>query len=390
MGNDLPGPTRQPSWIRPSGDQRPQLLRPLLYFNPASLEWVSSPPSSGFGEYPNLGVKDAFIDVRRGDRQHIVRSSGPLLDRRHLRRAVPGRGGRPLRSLRVISRSPEHRSPWTSRSPGRPPAIAGPASFIPREGQGRLRHSAPGADGHVGGHVKSRRGNHHLAEQLRGPRDRSWGVAPGSAEPESRRHRQGEPAAARDVELNYPMQFEDHSIFFICTRTTTGCGGSSSPSESASDPSRRSSSSPSRGIWHTWSPGRVLHPGSPVLTFPDAASRWSCTLLLRQLLISVGRVRIDPDCVTAMYTAQRRSPRDVLPRRGDPRPRRQYGIRGPRGPLLLDGPCGLRLIGAPGFFGPFRRYGHDRRRHGRPATELPSTGGGKMPMPTPEQCRRTP
>src|ERR1700691_2409544 len=35
----------------------------------------------GFGKYPNLGVVDAFIDVRRGDEQHVVRASKPLTDR---------------------------------------------------------------------------------------------------------------------------------------------------------------------------------------------------------------------------------------------------------------------------------------------------------------------
>ena len=35
----------------------------------------------GLGQYPNLGVTDAFIDVRHKDKQHIVRSSTELLDR---------------------------------------------------------------------------------------------------------------------------------------------------------------------------------------------------------------------------------------------------------------------------------------------------------------------
>jgi hypothetical protein len=33
------------------------------------------------GQYPNLGVVDAFIDVRHGGSQHIVRASAPLGDR---------------------------------------------------------------------------------------------------------------------------------------------------------------------------------------------------------------------------------------------------------------------------------------------------------------------
>ena len=37
----------------------------------------------GLGQYPNLGVTDAFIAVTKGDRQRIIRASRPLLDRRN-------------------------------------------------------------------------------------------------------------------------------------------------------------------------------------------------------------------------------------------------------------------------------------------------------------------
>src|SRR5262245_5746075 len=35
----------------------------------------------GMGQYPNLGVQDAFACVRRGDRQLVVRASRTLGDR---------------------------------------------------------------------------------------------------------------------------------------------------------------------------------------------------------------------------------------------------------------------------------------------------------------------
>ncbi|MCY4037237.1 MAG: hypothetical protein OXF64_07295, partial [bacterium] len=35
----------------------------------------------GMGQYPNLGVQDAFCCVRRGDQHHVVRASRPLTDR---------------------------------------------------------------------------------------------------------------------------------------------------------------------------------------------------------------------------------------------------------------------------------------------------------------------
>ena len=50
------------------------------YFNmhPCSGDWFAI---FGYGQYPNLGVVDAFIDVRHGGSQHVVRASGPLTDR---------------------------------------------------------------------------------------------------------------------------------------------------------------------------------------------------------------------------------------------------------------------------------------------------------------------
>ena len=73
------------------------------YFNmhPSSGDWFAI---FGYGQYPNLGVADAFIDVRYGGSQYIVRSSAPLGDRRrHIRRALP-RGG-----ARAPSPPPGHR-----------------------------------------------------------------------------------------------------------------------------------------------------------------------------------------------------------------------------------------------------------------------------------------
>src|SRR5262249_61924131 len=50
------------------------------YFNlhPSSADYFAI---VGVGQYPNLGVKDAFVDVRVGAEQHIVRASAPLTDR---------------------------------------------------------------------------------------------------------------------------------------------------------------------------------------------------------------------------------------------------------------------------------------------------------------------
>jgi len=74
----LPGPPGSRADRHPATSDRNFYDRYYFNLHPSSGEFSAI---FGFGEYPNLGVKDAFIDVRRGDWQHIVRSSGPLVDR---------------------------------------------------------------------------------------------------------------------------------------------------------------------------------------------------------------------------------------------------------------------------------------------------------------------
>ena len=74
----------------------------------------------GLGQYPNLGVTDAFVDVRYGERQYIVRASTELLDRASTR-VGPIRVEvlEPLQASEWSSNRPNTRWPWTS--PGREP-----------------------------------------------------------------------------------------------------------------------------------------------------------------------------------------------------------------------------------------------------------------------------
>ncbi|WP_430331222.1 hypothetical protein [Rhodococcus sp. ACT016] len=64
---------------------------------------------SGFGVYPNLGVRDAFVSVRRGDAQRSVRYSDAL-DTRVIEPAVGGyriEVIKPLQTVRVICDHPD-------------------------------------------------------------------------------------------------------------------------------------------------------------------------------------------------------------------------------------------------------------------------------------------
>ena len=143
------------------------------YFNmhAKSDEWFAI---FGFGQYPNLGVVDAFIDVRRGPEQHVVRASKPLTDRSDLS-VGPFRIEvlEPLHRIRVVveptahsvamdvtweghtpastygarERSSSTPSDWPRRAPGRAPSRStGTISASPRTTTGATG-IAPGASG---------------------------------------------------------------------------------------------------------------------------------------------------------------------------------------------------------------------------------------------------
>src|SRR4051794_34122307 len=78
------------------------------YFNAFDTggEWIAI---MGLGQYPNLVVTDAFVTVRLGEEQHVVRASRPLGDRADvcvgpLRVEVI----EPLKRLRYIVEPTEH------------------------------------------------------------------------------------------------------------------------------------------------------------------------------------------------------------------------------------------------------------------------------------------
>ena len=105
------------------------------YFNmhPSSGDWFAI---FGYGQYPNLGVADAFIDVRHGGSQYIVRSSAPLGDRGDLS-VGPFRVEvlEPLRRLRVIVEPTEHSVAMDVTWEGHIPAMEEPRQYMRSKGK---------------------------------------------------------------------------------------------------------------------------------------------------------------------------------------------------------------------------------------------------------------
>ena len=164
---------------------------------PSSGEWFAI---FGFGQYPNLGVVDAFIDVRRGEEQHIVRASAPLTDRGDLS-VGPFRievleplrgsgGGRAHRAQRGHGRDLGRPHPRRRRTPP-VPAEQGKVIFDTQ----RLAQTGPWS-GTLSVDGKT---HHHARAPLGLPGSLLGHPAGGRAE--GRRHPAGEFVLERDVEL---------------------------------------------------------------------------------------------------------------------------------------------------------------------------------------------
>ncbi|WP_153411798.1 hypothetical protein [Nocardia macrotermitis] len=176
---------------------------------------------AGLGTYPNLGVVDGFITVRRGDRQRVVRFSDALVDR-GLEQHVGGirlEVSEPLKRLRLVC---EHEDlsadlTWTGAFPavleqphvmhlGARPILD--ARRFAQVGSWEGEFRVDGVDIAVDPAVWT------------GTRDRSWGIRPvGEAEPPGR-------AASEPGEglwwLYVPLRFPDFAVVVILQELPDG------------------------------------------------------------------------------------------------------------------------------------------------------------------------
>jgi hypothetical protein len=176
----------------------------------------------GLGQYPNLGVQDAFAVVRRGRKHRVVRASRELGDRGDLR-VGPFRVEviEPLRRLRFVLEPNEHGIEADLRWTGAMAAFAEPRQFVRKWGRvlfDTMRFVQTGCwEGWLA--VGDERFD-VSTDRWWGCRDRSWGVRP-VGEPEHPGIRRGE--GQLDGMWNYaPMQFRDFSILYLCHERDDG------------------------------------------------------------------------------------------------------------------------------------------------------------------------
>jgi hypothetical protein len=176
----------------------------------------------GLGQYPNLGVQDAFALVRRGNEHRVVRASRALGDRMDTSvgplRVEVLEG---LRRVRFAVEPNEHGIEADLVFEGSMPAFEEPRQYIRRRGRVLFDTMRFAQTGRWRGRLRVA-GEELAIDTARhwGTRDRSWGIRP-VGEPEPPGIRAGE--LPLDGMWNYaPMQFEDFSLLYMCHERPSG------------------------------------------------------------------------------------------------------------------------------------------------------------------------
>lgn len=177
---------------------------------------------TGMGQYPNLGVQDAFCAVVHDDQYRVVRASRELgADRMDTRvgplhiEVIEG-----LKKLRVVCEPNQWGLAMDCTWEGAIPAHEEPKHFVRQLERVTFDTSRLAQTGCWSGTLEvAGRTFEVTPDHWWGSRDRSWGVRPvGEPEPPGRRATQ-----APAMFWNYaPMQFPDFSILYICQETPEG------------------------------------------------------------------------------------------------------------------------------------------------------------------------
>jgi hypothetical protein len=176
----------------------------------------------GLGQYPNLGVTDAFALARHDDTHRVVRASRELGADRMDTSVGPFRVEviEGLRRLRVVLEPNDHGLEFDLSWEGVIPAQAEPRHYMRMQERVIFDSFRLAQTGRWTGRVRS--GDQEFTitpDRWRGSRDRSWGVRPvGESEPPG--------IQARNPPQFYwmyaPMQFDDFSILTIVQEDASG------------------------------------------------------------------------------------------------------------------------------------------------------------------------
>lgn len=177
----------------------------------------------GMGQYPNLGVTDAFACVRHRDLYRVVRASRELGNDRMNTKVGPFRVEvlEGLRRLRVVLEPNAHGLSFDLTWEGAIPATREPRHVLRSRERVIVDSTRLTQTGLWSGHITV--GGERVpvtAERWKGVRNRSWGISP-VGEPDPPGVRAGD-GGGGFYWLYAPMQFRDHTILCVLQEDAKG------------------------------------------------------------------------------------------------------------------------------------------------------------------------
>lgn len=176
----------------------------------------------GIGQYPNLGVTDAFALARHGSTHRVVRASRELGADRADTSVGPFRVEvlEGLRRLRVVLEPNDHDLEFDLSWEGAIPAQAEPRHFVRSQERVTFDSFRLAQTGRWTGRVRSGADEFTVTpDRWRGSRDRSWGIRPvGESEVPGIQGKN----PAQFYWMYAPMQFDDFTILTIIQEDAAG------------------------------------------------------------------------------------------------------------------------------------------------------------------------
>ena len=319
----------------------------------------------GLGQYPNLGVTDAFIVVGTKDKHRVVRASMPIEDR-----SITQVGPisieilDPLKSLRVKCDpnewGVEMDVTWTANHH----PLEEPRQYLRREGKVVFDTMRFAQLGRWEGTLSTPDNSWTVSpDSWGGSRDRSWGVRPvGEKESDGIR---------KDVSVmeglwNYfPVDFGDHSIIYMLQETNDGVRELEEAMRVWHDPSKPNEWLGTPTYQHQLVPGTRMLDGS-IINFPDVGIEMKCTPLLANYVAIGTGYGIEDDWRHGMYQGPELVVQGVEHDVGNIAGIGQYGIVDHVGQFEYNGNVGFGLY-EHGFWGRFEKFGLSDRAATFPA-----------------------
>jgi hypothetical protein len=261
---------------------------------------------TGMGQYPNLGVSDAFVCISHGTKQTLVRASRELGSDRHDTTVGPFRIEvlEGLKTLRVVCEPNEWGVAFDMIWRGAVPALEEPRTFSRKHGRVTMDVSRYAQVGTWEGTLEVAGSTYEVTpDRWKGARDRSWGVRPvGEAEAPGIRVKDVVAGQAGFFHNWLPMQFDDHMLKVQIDEEYDGTRVQEESVRVWSDPARAPEPMGRPDVDIAYQSGtREIESATVSIDHPDGKVQVRCTPLRTVYLFAGSGYKPEPDWGHGVY-----------------------------------------------------------------------------------------